>query len=115
MTHFNPYDVIVRPILTERSTMLKEKQNQYIFEVRSNATKPDIRHAVEDVFKVKVLSVRTMNIPGKIRRLGRSMGKRLDWKKAVVTLHGGQKIDLVEHACGVRMPIKTFKPYTPSR
>ena len=98
MTHFNPYNVIVRPILTERSTILKEKQNQYVFEVRSEATKPDIRHAVEEIFKVKVLSVRTMNVTGKFRRLGRYMGQRPDWKKAIVTLGEGQKIDLVEQA-----------------
>ena len=98
MTHFNPYNVIVRPILTERSTMLKEKQNQYIFEVRPDATKPDIRHAIEEIFKVKVLGVRTMNVRGKFRRFGRSEGQRPDWKKAVVTLGQGQKIDLVEQA-----------------
>ena len=98
MTHFNPYNVIVRPILTERSTTLKEKQNQYIFEVLPEATKPDIRHAVEEIFKVKVLSVRTMNVLGKFRRLGRSLGKKPDWKKAIVTLGEGQKIDLVEQA-----------------
>jgi large subunit ribosomal protein L23 len=98
MTHFNPYNIIVRPILTERSTILKEKQNQYIFQVRPDATKPDIRHAVEELFKVKVLDVRTMNVRGKFRRLGRSEGKRPDWKKAVVTLGDGQKIDLVEQA-----------------
>jgi large subunit ribosomal protein L23 len=98
MSHFDPYNVIVRPVMTERSTLLKEKQNQYVFEVRPGATKPDIRHAVEQLFKVKVLSVRTMNVLGKMRRLGRSMGRRPDWKKAVVTLGEGQKIDLVEQA-----------------
>ena len=98
MTHFNPYDVIVRPILTERTTMMKEKQNLYVFEVRPTATKPDIRHAIEEIFKVKVLSVRTMNVGGKMRRLGRSEGQRPDWKKAIVTLGEGQKIDLVEQA-----------------
>lgn len=77
---------------------MKEKQNQYIFEVVPEATKPDIRHAVEDIFKVKVLSVRTMNVLGKVRRLGRSVGKKPDWKKAIVTLGEGQKIDLVEQA-----------------
>ena len=98
MTHFNPYDVIVRPLLTERTTMMKEKQNQYVFEVRPTATKPDIRHAVEEIFKVKVLAVRTMNVGGKMRRLGRYQGQRPDWKKAIVTLGEGQKIDLVENA-----------------
>jgi len=98
MTHFNPYNVIVRPLLTERTTILKEKQNQYVFEVRPDATKPDIRHAVEEIFKVKVLSVRTMNVVGKVRRLGRYQGQRPDWKKAIVTLGEGQKIDLVEQA-----------------
>lgn len=98
MTHFNPYNVIVRPLLTERTTLLKEKQNQYVFEVRPDATKPDIRHAIQEIFKVKVLAVRTMNVVGKIRKLGRYSGQRPTWKKAIVTLGEGQKIDLVEQA-----------------
>lgn len=93
---FNPYSRLLRPVMTERSTILKEKYNQYVFEVRPRANKPDIRRAVEEIFKVKVAGVRTMNVRGKWRRLGRSEGKKPDWKKAVVTLEASQKIDIVE-------------------
>lgn len=96
MTEPDPYRAIVRPVMTERSTMLKERCNQYVFEVLPEATKPDIARAVEHIFKVSVLRVRTMNVRGKTRRVGRSVGKRPDWKKALVTLKEGQKIDLVE-------------------
>ena len=98
MSEFNPYQIIVRPLLTERSTILKEKFNQYVFEVSTSATKPDIKRAVQEIFKVKVERVRTMNVLGQMKRVGRSQGKRPDWKKAIVTLGGGQKIDLVEQA-----------------
>ena len=98
MTEFNPYSILARPLLTERSTILKEKFNQYVFEVTPTATKPDIKRAVSEIFKVKVLRVRTMNVLGQDKRMGRSIGKRPDWKKAIVTLGEGQKIDLVEQA-----------------
>ena len=98
MPEFLATSLLVRPIMTERSTILKEKHNQYIFEVTPRASKPDIRRAVEELFKVDVVSVRTMNVRGKFRRVGRSEGKRPDWKKAVVTLAQGQKIDVVEQA-----------------
>ncbi|MBI3551941.1 MAG: 50S ribosomal protein L23 [Elusimicrobia bacterium] len=92
------YGTIVRPLLTERSTIMKEKHNQYVFETDPSATKPDIARAVEELFKVKVVSVRTMILPGKFRRYGRGGGYRPDWKKAVVTLKEGQKIDFAEQA-----------------
>ena len=92
------YGTIVRPLLTERSTILKEKFNQYLFETSLGATKPDIKKAVEDLFKVKVESVRTMIVTGKFRRFGRGGGMRSDWKKAIVTLKEGQKIDFAEQA-----------------
>lgn len=98
MAEFNPYRTIVRPLLTERSTTLKEKFNQYVFEVVPSATKPDIKRAVQDIFKVRVTRVRTMNVLGQEKRFGRNTGKRPDWKKAIVTLKEGQKIDLVEQA-----------------
>ncbi|MBI3547724.1 MAG: 50S ribosomal protein L23 [Elusimicrobia bacterium] len=98
MTDFNPYQYLRRPVMTERSTNLKEDNNQYVFEVVPTATKPDIRRAVEEIFKVKVTRVRTMNVRGKTRRFGKSEGKRPDWKKAIVTLTEGQKINLVEQA-----------------
>lgn len=98
MSDYNPYNVVTRPLLTERSTILKEKFNQYVFEVRPTASKPDIKRAVETIFKVKVERVRTMNVLGQNKRFGRFTGKRSDWKKAIVTLGEGQKIDLVEQA-----------------
>ena len=98
MAEFNPYHTLVRPLLTERSTILKEKFNQYVFEVTPSASKPEIKRAVEQLFKVKVNKVRTMNVLGQEKRMGKSLGKRPDWKKAIVTLGVGQKIDLVEQA-----------------
>lgn len=90
------YGAIVRPLLTERSTILKEQYNQYAFEASLEATKGDIKMAVETLFKVKVERVRTMRVPGKFRRFGRGGGMRSDWKKALVTLQKGQKIDFAE-------------------
>ena len=98
MTEFNPYGHIVRPVMTERSTILKEKFNQYVFEVAKTSSKDDIRKAVETIWKVDVEQVRTMRLPGKFRRFGRGGGFRSDWKKAVVTLKKGDTIDLVEQA-----------------
>lgn len=92
------YNVIVRPLLTERSTILKEKFNQYVFETRLDAAKPDIKAAIEELFKVNVRNVRTMVVRGKFRRFGKGGGMRSDWKKAVVTLKEGQKIDFAEQA-----------------
>jgi large subunit ribosomal protein L23 len=92
------YGSIVRPLLTERSTVLKEKYNQYVFETSLDASKPDIKRAIEELFKVKVESVRTMTVGGKFRRYGRGGGMRPDWKKAIVTLKTGQKIDFAEQA-----------------
>ena len=98
MTEFNPYGHIVRPVMTERSTLLQEKFNQYVFEVTRTSTKTDVKMAVQELFKVKVEKVRTMKMPGKFRRFGRGGGYRSDWKKAVVTLKAGDKIDLVGQA-----------------
>ena len=91
-------DVIIRPLLTERSTILKEKFNQYLFDAAKGATKTDIKRAVEELFKVSVEGVRTMTVKGKFRRQGRSAGYRSDWKKAIVTLQKGQKIDIADQA-----------------
>ena len=87
-------NVIVRPLLTERSTLLTEKENRYVFEVGLTASKGQIKRAVEQLFKVHVTAVRTMRLPGKTRRMGRFEGRRPDWKKAIVSLKTGQKIDL---------------------
>lgn len=88
--------VIVRPLITERGTDMREAHNQYYFEVAVDANKLEIRQAVEHFFGVKVTGVRTMNYRGKIKRMGRYQGKRADWKKAVVTLAKDDTIDLFE-------------------
>ena len=88
--------VIVRPLLTERSTILKEKHNQYAFEVARAADKGAIKRAIRALFKVDVLGVRTMIVPGKFRRYGKGGGLRPDWKKAIVTVGKGQKIEIAE-------------------
>ena len=90
--------LIKRPLLTERSTMLKEQHGQYCFEVATDASKGDIKRAVQEAFKVKVKDVRTMVLPGKLRRMGRTAGYRADWKKAIVTLEKGQKIEWADQA-----------------
>lgn len=88
------YSIIRRPLVTEKSTISREKANQYLFEVDPSATKIEIQNAVEKLFKVKVASVRTLNVLGKKKRVGRHMGKRKDWKKAMVTLAPGSRIDV---------------------
>ena len=91
----NSYYVVKRPILTEESTILMNAKNQYVFRVDPRANKNQIRDAIEDMFKVKVVSVNTMNYDGKLMRRGRTFGRRPRWKKAVVTLQQGDKIDLM--------------------
>jgi len=88
--------VIKRPLVTEKGTVLREKSNQYFFEVATDANKIEIKRAVQSLFQVKVREVRTMNVPGKTKRLGRYAGPRPDWKRAVVTLEAGQTIPLFE-------------------
>ena len=92
------FKVIVRPLLTERSTIAKEKYNQYAFEVALSADKTQIKRAVETLFKVDVEKVRTMICGGKFRRYGKGGGMRPDWKKAIVTIGEGQKIEVAEQA-----------------
>ena len=91
-----PYEVVQRPLLTEKGTRLKEEANQYIFRVARTATKIEIKQAVEQLFKVKVAEVRTLRMQGKVKRMGRFAGRRPDWKKAIVTLKAGQSIELYE-------------------
>lgn len=88
--------VIVRPLITEKAVLTKENLGRYSFEVALNASKPLIRDAIEGFFKVDVLDVHTQIVRGKMRRLGRHMGRRANWKKAIVTLEKGQKLDLFE-------------------
>jgi large subunit ribosomal protein L23 len=88
--------VIRRPMVTERQSELREQTNQYYFEVAPAANKHEIKQAIEHFFGVKVLSVRTQNYRGKVKRLGRFTGKRADWKKAIVTLAEDDSIDLFD-------------------
>lgn len=89
-------DIIVRPVVTEKSTSLKAF-NQFVFEVDPQATKNEIRQAVETLFRVNVLAVRTLAIPGKLtRRMGKTSGYTSDWKKAIVKLAPGQEIKAAE-------------------
>ncbi|MSP37484.1 MAG: 50S ribosomal protein L23 [Deltaproteobacteria bacterium] len=88
-----PRDIIQAPLISEKGTALAESANQFLFKVRPDANKIEVKHAVETLFKVKVLDVRMARYLGKVRRVGRSMGRRSDWKKAYVTLKAGDKID----------------------
>jgi len=88
-------DIIIRPYVTEQSTREME-QNKYTFEVALKATKTDIKRAVEQIFGVKVLKVNTTRIPGKVKRLGRFVGRRPDRKKAIVQLAPGDRIEIFE-------------------
>lgn len=94
----NNLEIIRRPLVTEKVTRLQESLNQYAFEVDPRANKIEIRAAVESRFKVKVAKVRTSNFKGKVKRLGRFTGRRANWKKAIVTLAEGEKIELFEGA-----------------
>ncbi|RLB71689.1 MAG: 50S ribosomal protein L23 [Deltaproteobacteria bacterium] len=90
------YDLIRFPMLTEKTMEAKESYNQYAFAVDRQANKVEIKKAVETLFKVKVQSVRTLNVRGKEKRVGRNIGRRSDWKKAIVTLEPEQKIEFFE-------------------
>lgn len=107
----SPREILIRPVITEESSRLQfnpgrirkrhrekegEIQPQFVFQVSRDATKIEIKRAVEKMFEVHVSSVNTMNIMGKDRRVGRSTGKRPDWKKAIVTLAEGELIDVFE-------------------
>jgi len=88
-----PRDIIQAPLISEKGTALAESANQFLFKVRPEANKIEVKRAVETLFKVKVVDVRMARYLGKLRRIGRSMGRRSDWKKAYVTLKEGDKID----------------------
>ena len=90
------FDVIIRPLLTEKLTNLSEKQNQYGFIVDPRANKIEIKRAIEQKFDVHIESIRTINVMGKMKTLGRFTGRRSSWKKAFVTLKKGHKITLFE-------------------
>ena len=90
------YDVIRRPVITEKSTALKEVEKQVVFEVDKRANKFEIREAVQTLFGVKVASVNTVIMAGKPKRFGRLMGRRAKWRKAVITLKPGEELDFYE-------------------
>ncbi len=92
----NIFEVLRGPLLTEKGTILKEKDNKVLFNVAKNANKIEIKNAVESIFKVKVERVTTMNYKGKKKRMGKHEGRRPDWKKAIVTLKEGEKLDFIE-------------------
>lgn len=90
------YQVIKEPRITEKANIQKEDTNQVTFKVHKKANKVEIRQAVETFFKTKVLDVRTMNVRGKKRRMGKTVGEKSDWKKAVVRLAPGENIEFFE-------------------
>lgn len=85
--------VILAPVISEKATMLADKREQVIFRVATNATKPEIKAAVELLFKVQVKDVKVANVKGKNKRFGRFTGRRSDWKKAFVCLKPGQELN----------------------
>ncbi|HEY7217862.1 MAG TPA: 50S ribosomal protein L23 [Candidatus Binatia bacterium] len=87
------HDIIKAPLVSEKGTLLTESANQVLFKVRPDANKIEVKRAVESLFKVKVTQVRMARYLGKMRRMGKNMGRRSDWKKAYVTLKEGDKID----------------------
>ena len=89
------HEILVRPIITEKNTMLND-QGKYTFEVLQDANKIEIKRAVEETFKVKVTTVNTLKVPGKMRRFGQKAGMTRVWKKAVVTLAAGERIELFQ-------------------
>jgi large subunit ribosomal protein L23 len=90
------HQVVLKPLLTEKGTRLKEEGNQYIFQVAKTANKVEIKQAIQQLFKVTVLDVRTAHVRGKVKRLGRFQGRRPNWKKAIATLKEGDSIELYE-------------------
>lgn len=92
----DPRQVVLRPLVTEKATTLKDERNQVSFQVATDANKVEIRRAVETIFKVKVTGVRTQVVFGKTKRMGRYVGRRPSWKKAIVQLQAGSTIELFE-------------------
>lgn len=90
------YSIVKRPLVTEKTNIQKEVSNQVTFEVDSRANRIEIARAVEQIFNVKVAKTRTVNVKGKVKRRGRIVGKRKDWKKAIITLMPGERIDFFE-------------------
>lgn len=93
MSELIAQDIVIRPLITEKTLREAEKRNAYTFQVRRECNKVQIRSAIEKLFKVHVVEVRTSNFRGKYRRMGRSIGKRSNWKKAVVQVRAGDVIE----------------------
>jgi large subunit ribosomal protein L23 len=87
--------ILIGPVVSEKSTRVADRSRQMIFKVLPEASKPEIRKAVETMFDVKVAAVQVSNVKGKVKRFGQSLGRRSDWKKAYVTLAEGSDIDFV--------------------
>jgi large subunit ribosomal protein L23 len=90
------YSILKGPVNTEKTDIQKEKSNQVTFDVEPGANRVEIKKAVEKIFNVKVKSVRTLHVDGKVKRRGRIIGKRQDWKKAIITLMPGHRINFFE-------------------
>ena len=88
-------EIIIKPVVTEKSVDLMQ-ENKYCFRVAKDANKIEIKHAIEEIFKVTVINVNTVNVHGKMKRMGRTQGKTASWKKAVVTLREGDSIEVFE-------------------
>ena len=91
-----PHDIVIRPLITEKTSIQKEVNNQITFEVDRRANRVEIKKAIENIFNVNVAGVRTMQVKGKTKQRGRIVGKRRNWKKAIVTLMPGERIDFFE-------------------
>lgn len=87
-------ELLIAPVISEKGTVLQEKENQYLFRVAPGANKIQVREAIEKIFKVHVTGIRTITVHGKMRRMGRSQGRKPSWKKAIVTLREGETIEL---------------------
>ena len=92
----NRFDIIKRPLDTEKLDRMRDKENKFAFEIDMKASKTEVKQAIEGLFKVKVVDIKTAIVRGKFRRIGRSEGKRPNWKKAIVTLKEGDAISLFE-------------------
>jgi large subunit ribosomal protein L23 len=97
MKKIDLYNVLITPLITEKSNTVAEKREQVVFKVQKHATKDDIKNAFELVFEAKVAKVSVLNVQGKAKKFGRFAGKRADWKKAYICLTPGQKFDLASN------------------
>jgi large subunit ribosomal protein L23 len=92
------YDIIKKPLFNEKGMDMKERENKILIEIDPRANKHEVKNAMEEIFKVKVEKVATINVRGKLKRYGKSVGRRSDRKKAIITLKQGQKLDFIEGA-----------------